>query len=191
MANWFAPTHHDWLVANQGIDPSVVPLVDCACGVKARPASYMVDVTGLPDAVRQALGISGVDYLCDGCVSRLFREQHIAQEDFNRLLGAPPDNLARVRTFDQDHQRGLQCRSVNDRPRHKPVSIVPPVKGGALRMSGVAPVTLGAGEVAPVLPLKMRSLSHTDSVARLQAAGVIASPAIVQPIPTDPLQVAK
>lgn len=176
MTNWFAPTHHDWLVANAGLDPSVVPLVDCACGTKARPASYMVDVTGLPDAVRAALGISGVDYLCDGCISRLFREQYIAQEDFNRLLGAPPDNLARVRAFDQEHANGLAARSANDRPRFAPVTITAPLKGGALRLSGVATVVLSAGEVAPTLPLRTRSLTHADSVAKLIRQGAVPNP---------------
>lgn len=180
MAHWFAPTHHDHLVKNYGLDPAVVPLVHCACGIKDRPADYMVDVTGLPDPVRIALGIMDVDYLCDGCTTRLFREGHITQEDFNKLLGAPPENLAMVRGYDAEHARAMQARPGHKKPKHKPLDIrglTPPNKQAGLQ-AFVPSVTDGAP-----LPLSKRSYRHADSVAKLQREGVLASVSVAQPTP--------
>lgn len=167
MPNWFAPTHHDYLVANAGLDPATVLYVDCACGITNRRADYMIDVTGLPAAVRTALGIAEVDYLCDGCTTRLFREQHILQADFNALLGAPPDNVAMVQGFDDEHARGIAARPAHRRPKHTPVN---PHSG-----QGGAP-----------LPLQRRTLTHADAVAKLRQRGHLppATPAL--PLPPGP-----
>lgn len=147
---WFAPTHHDVLVRDYGLDPNVMPFVPCACGIEARRADYMVDVTGLPVEVRVALGIENVDYLCDGCTSRLFVEQHITQEEFNRLLGAHEENLAFVRQRGREHAQGIAGRPEEHKPKHAPVTHA----------------SAKAGRVAP-LPLRRRELRHAETVAAM------------------------
>jgi len=144
--NWLARTHHDVLGSVHGLDPSIMLNVPCACGMPPRRADYMVDVTPLPADVRAALGITSVDYLCDGCTTRLFREGHITQEEFNRLLGAPAPNLALVRGHDREHQAGLAARPEHMRPSHTPV-----VAGGD--HSNAAPI-----------PLVTRVRRHEDTV---------------------------
>lgn len=164
MPNWFAPTHHDHLVKHYGLDPAVMVFVDCACGIKNRRADYMVDVTGLLPHARTALGLDGVDYLCDGCTTRLFRENHISQSDFNAMLGAPPENLALVRLHDAEHQLGIENREPHKRPLHAPVTRIP--------RAANAPAEL----FPPTLPLQHRSMSHTDSAAKLMRQGVLKDP---------------
>lgn len=154
MPHWFAPTHHDHLVTHHGLDPAVMLLVPCACGIEARRADYMVDVTGLPAPVREALGIGAVDYLCDGCTTRLFREQHITQEDFNALLGAPAENLALVRGFDAEHAQAMRHRAPDRLRRHVPVP----------RDHGTKSAAAPSGTTAP-LPLRVREMRHANTLA--------------------------
>lgn len=150
--NWFAPTHHDHLVKHHGLDPDTVLLVPCACGLEARRADYMVDVTALPPHVRMALGIENVDYLCDGCTTRIFREQHMLQADFNAALGAPPENIALVQPHDEHHALGIANRHESFKPAHGPVSH-DPAKAKA------------ATHVTAPLPLRFKTLRHENTLA--------------------------
>lgn len=115
-------THKDYLISNHGLAPEHNPPVYCACG-RTTSADMCVDLTPLPKKIRKALGLAKVDFICDGCQSRLFVNRHIAEDEFYALLGQ--DDLGALfehNARDAEHQRGVDLRHVAHKPRHERVS---------------------------------------------------------------------
>lgn len=118
---WQARTVKHVLIDRHGMDAAENPIVQCACGRRAH-ADVCVDITALPIGVRKALGLHLVDYLCDGCQTRLFRELHIGEEEFYSLLGAPEEAKVFHRERDIQHQTGCDLRPEYFRPKYPKVS---------------------------------------------------------------------
>lgn len=142
-------THKDYLVDNHGLAPDHNPPVYCACG-RTTSADMCVDLTLLPMRVRKALGLEKVDFICDGCQTRLFRDRHIAEDEFYAMLDADVDALFEHNARDSEWQRGVALRHAAHKPRHERVS------EGRLRAfveDSEVPV------IAPI-PLQEREVSH-------------------------------
>lgn len=142
-------THKDYLVANHGLREHHNPPVYCACG-RHTHADMCTDLTPLPMTIRKALGLEFVDFLCDGCVTRLFRDRHIAEDEFYALLGADIDALFVHNERDSEHQRGVDRRHVSHKPRHERVS-----EGKVKHHTDPSTVEI----IAPI-PLRDRRASH-------------------------------
>lgn len=136
-------THKDYLVENHGLAPQWNPRVGCACG-RFTSADMCVDLTPLPVEYRQALGLDAVDYLCDGCITRLFREQLVSEEEFYALLGADKEALLIHSARDVEHGNGLAERHPTHLPRLEQVTLAK-ASGGLTRS-------------APIIPLKCREM---------------------------------
>ena len=114
-------THKHYLVDNHGLAPEHNPPVYCPCG-RITSADMCVDLTVLPTKVRKALGLEKVDFICDGCQTRLFRDRHIAEDEFYAMLDADVDALFEHNARDADWQRGVELRHDAHKPRHERVS---------------------------------------------------------------------
>lgn len=154
---WAAPTHRDALIASHGLDPGANPTVTCACGRRVL-ADVCVDITGLPMAVRDALGLSEVDYLCDGCRMALHVHRYLSRATLCTLLGAPAEVVTEARALDGEHVMGMRRRPRELRAAHAIVTV--PGAGG--------PVTGGSR-----LPHLAASRTHADSADELTRKGVI------------------
>jgi hypothetical protein len=118
---WQARTVKNVLIERHGMDPAENPVIQCACGRRVH-TDVCVDLTPLPIGIRKALGLHLVDYLCDGCQTRLFRELHIGEEEFYSLLGAPEEVKEFHRERDAAHQAGCDLRPEPFRPKHSKVA---------------------------------------------------------------------
>lgn len=114
-------THKDYLIENHGLGPQHNPQVHCACG-RTTSADMCVDLVPLPMKIRKALGLDKIDFICDGCQSRLFVNRHIAEDEFYGLLGAEVDALFIHNERDAEHQQGVDLRHEAYKPRHERVS---------------------------------------------------------------------
>lgn len=141
-------THKDYLIANHGLAPQHNPQVYCACG-RTTSADMCVDLVPLPMKIRKALGLDKIDFICDGCQSRLFVNRHIAEDEFYGLLGAEVDALFIHNARDAEHQQGVDLRHEAYKPRHERVS------EGKLKDTDIAAVTV----TAPI-PLQEKEASH-------------------------------
>ncbi len=142
-------THKHYLVDNHGLKPEHNPPVLCACG-RTTHADMCVDLVPLPMKIRKALGLDKVDFLCDGCQTRLFRDRHIAEDEFYAMLDADVDVLHEHNGRDAEWQQGVDLRHDAHKPRHERVS------DGNLRQHKdhtTVPV------IAPI-PLQEREVSH-------------------------------
>jgi hypothetical protein len=149
---WRARTHQDYLIENHDLPRTENPQTLCACG-RREHADMLVDLTPMPMEVRAALGLDQVDFLCDGCQTRLFRELHISEEEFYRLLGAPESALAIHRSVDPRHQSGVGGRPDHMKPKHKMVQHSD-VRGKPHRL-------------VSSIPLKFRVHTHQASAVRI------------------------
>lgn len=141
-------THRDYLIENHGLAPQWNPRVECACG-RLTSADMCVDLTSLPAAMRQALGLAAVEYLCDGCITRLFREQLVSEEEFYALLGADKEALLIHSARDVEHGTGLAERHPAHLPRIERVTL--------------AKASEGLARSAPIIPLKRREMRNQQS----------------------------
>jgi hypothetical protein len=142
-------THKHYLIDNHGLKPEHNPPVLCACG-RTTHADMCVDLVPLPMKIRKALGLDKVDFLCDGCQTRLFRDRHMAEDEFYAMLGAEIDALHEHNARDAEWQQGVDLRHEAHKPRHERVS------EGKLRQHKdhtTVPV------IAPI-PLQEREVSH-------------------------------
>lgn len=137
-------THRDRLVEDHGLDPKWNPRVECACG-RQTSADMCVDITALPVEMRSALGLADVDYLCDGCQTRLFRDQIVGEAEFYGLLGAGVQAVVVHTERDREHVQGLAGRALPQRPAVERIS------------ADSAPRTW------PVIPVKVPRVSHRQS----------------------------
>lgn len=148
---WEARTVKHVLIDRHGMDGNENPIITCACG-RTVHADTCVDLTPLPIGIRKHLGLHRVDYLCDGCQTRLFRELHIGEEEFYRLLGAPEEALAIHRARDHYHVIGCELRPDAYKPRHTKIS--------SAHLAGKRPEDI---PVAAPIPLSRRIKSHNDA----------------------------
>jgi hypothetical protein len=114
-------THKHYLIDNHGLHPDHNPPVYCACG-RTTSADMCVDLVPLPMKIRKALGLEKVDFICDGCQTRLFRDRHIAEDEFYAMLGADVDALFEHNARDAEWQIGVDLRHEAHQPRHQRVS---------------------------------------------------------------------
>lgn len=160
-------THKDYLIENHGLAPEWNPRVQCACG-RFTSADMCVDLSPLPIEMRQALGLEAIDYLCDGCITRLFREQLVNEDEFYALLGAETDALFAHNERDREHVLALAERIPAHRPRFGKVT-----EATALARVTEAAVDMvttdGDGLVTeptaatPIIPLKFREMRNQQS----------------------------
>jgi hypothetical protein len=142
-------THKDYLIEHHGLGAEFNPPVYCACGRRTH-ADMCVDLTPLPMTVRKALGLETVDFLCDGCLTRLFRDRHIAEDEFFALLGAEVDALFAHNERDAEYERGVDLRHAAHKPKHQRVSMG--------KLSGHAdPATV---PISAPIPLRERVVTH-------------------------------
>jgi hypothetical protein len=163
-------THHTILVEH-GLDPELNPAVTCACG-RVTNADMCVDITPLPLEYRQALGLERVDYLCDGCRTRLFRDRHVSEDEFYALLGQEDlEALFRHNEMDQEWKRGRDERHQAHLPRHTKVTHqrAKDIKNALKADEVMAPT-------API-PLRFHVRSHEHAFAeviqQLRSAGIV------------------
>lgn len=156
VGKWAAPTHRDALVAAHGLAPGANPAAECACGRRVL-SDACVDVSLLPAAVRGALGLEGVDYICDGCRMVLHVHRYLSCETLCALLGAPAEVLAEARAQDREYVMGMRRRPRELRALHKACTVAADgsVTGGA-RMPHVSG----------------RRRTHADSAAEIQKIGI-------------------
>ena len=149
-------TYRDYLVAHHGLAPQHNPPVVCACG-RTTAADMCVDLVPLPMRIRRALGLDQVDFLCDGCQSRLFCNRHIAEDEFYAMLGADVPALYEHNASDREWQQGVALRHAAHQPRHVRVSLA---AVGGYADAGSVPV------MAPI-PLQHREASHEQQAQAL------------------------
>jgi hypothetical protein len=150
-------THRDYLIENHGLGPQWNPRVECACG-RETSADMCVDLTPLPLEYRRGLGLELVDYLCDGCITRLFREQFVNEDEFYALLGQDDvDALYTHNDRDRDHVNGLAERQTAQQP-------------GFARVTSARVMGRSVEEITrerPIIPLKCREMRHQQSAQYL------------------------
>lgn len=150
-------THRDFLIENHGLRPQWNPAVECACG-RQTSADMCIDLTPLPPEYRQALGLELVDYLCDGCITRLFREQLVHEDEFYALLGQDDvDALFTHNDRDRANLGGLAERHPAHLPRFERVT--------SARVVGKDREAIARS--APIIPLKCREMRHAQSAQYL------------------------
>lgn len=115
-------THRDYLIENHALDPQWNPRVQCACG-RFTSADMCIDLSPLPPGIRQALGLESIDYICDGCRTRLFREQLVHEDEFYAMLDADVDALFVHNARDREHMEGLAERHPAHRPQFDRVTV--------------------------------------------------------------------
>jgi len=83
----------------------------------------MVDLTPMDMRVRKALGLHQVEFICDGCQTRLFRDRHISEDEFYALLGTDPETLDVHSVRDAEWQQGVDLRHEAHKPLHDRVTL--------------------------------------------------------------------